>query len=165
MAIVQSTPDHVLDEATREALKRVNTTAVVDVLARNGYDARYTYMPNLQTMNPGERLVARAITVRFVPSRPDADEEKPGGEESPEYAAFELAGPGDVIVMESMRTKLMSIGGDIKFLRLKTAESRWPDLRRRHTRHAHRQRLRHHAMGIWQNIKPRHPCWNALFDQ
>ena len=119
MAIVQPTPDHVLDKATREALKRVNTTAVVDVLARNGYDARYTYMPNLQTMNPGERLVARAITVRFVPSRPDADEEKPGGEESPEYAAFELAGPGDVIVMESMRTKLMSIGGDIKFLRLK----------------------------------------------
>ena len=83
MAIVQPTPDHVLDNATREALKRVNTTAVVDVLSRNGYDARYTYMPNLQTMNPGERLVARAITVRFVPSRPDADEEKPGGERIP----------------------------------------------------------------------------------
>ena len=51
-------------------------------------------------MNPGLRLVARAITVRFVPARPDAMAEKPGGEESPEYAAFELAGPGDVIVME-----------------------------------------------------------------
>ena len=36
-----------------------------------------------------------------------------------EYAAFELAGPGDVIVMEAMKTKLMSVGGDIKFLRLK----------------------------------------------
>ena len=119
MAILQPTPDHVLDGETRDALKRVNTTAVVDVLARNGYDARYTYMPNLQTMNPGKRLVARAITVRFVPSRPDADAEKPGGEASPEYAAFELAGPGDVIAMESMRNKAMSIGGDIKFLRLK----------------------------------------------
>jgi regulator of RNase E activity RraA len=54
-----------------------------------------------------------------VPARPDADAEKPAGEQSPEYAAFEMAGPGDVIVMESMRTKLMSIGGDIKFLRLK----------------------------------------------
>jgi regulator of RNase E activity RraA len=119
MAVIQPTPEHVLDEATRAALRRVNTTAVVDVLARNGFDARYTYMPDLQTMNPGLRLVARAITVRFLPSRPDADEEKPGGEESPEYAAFELAGPGDVIVMESMRSKVMSIGGDIKFLRLK----------------------------------------------
>ena len=119
MAVIQPTPEHVLDEATREALKKVNSTAVVDVLARNGYDARYTYMSNLQTMNPGERLVARAITVRFVPARPDADVEKPKGEESPEFAAFELAGPGDVIVMESMGTKLLSIGGDIKFLRLK----------------------------------------------
>ena len=60
-----------------------------------------------------------AVTVRFVPARADAMAEKPSGEESPEYAAFELAGPGDVIVMEAMRTKMMSIGGDIKFLRLK----------------------------------------------
>lgn len=119
MAIIQPTPDHALDEATRVALSKVNTTAVVDVLARNGYDARYTYMPNLRTMNPGLRLVGRAVTVRFVPARPDADVEKPGGEESPEYAAFEIAGPGDVIVMEAMRNKLLSIGGDIKFLRLK----------------------------------------------
>ena len=86
MAVIQPTPEHVLDEDTREQLKRVNTTAVVDVLARNGYDARYTYMPNLQTMNPGKRLVARAVTIRFVPSRPDADAEKPQDEESPEYA-------------------------------------------------------------------------------
>lgn len=119
LAIIQQTPDHVLDEATRIALTKVNTTAVVDVLARNGYDARYTYMPNLKTMNPGLRMVGRAVTVRFVPARPDADLEKPPGEESPEYAAFEIAGPGDIIVMEAMRNKLLSIGGDIKFLRLK----------------------------------------------
>ena len=64
-------------------------------------------------------IVARAVTVRFVPARADAMAEKPSGEDSPEYAAFERAGPGDVIVMEAMRNKLMSIGGDIKFLRLK----------------------------------------------
>ena len=66
MAVIQPTPDHVLDEATREALKRVNTTAVIDVLARNGYDARYTYMFNLKTMNPGKRLVGRAIKIPRV---------------------------------------------------------------------------------------------------
>ena len=119
MAIIQSTPDHVLDSETIAKLKTVNSTAVIDILARNGHDPRYIYMPNIRTMNPGVRLVARAITVRFLPARADLMAEKPGGEESPEYAAFELAGPGDVIVMESMRTKLMSIGGDIKFLRLK----------------------------------------------
>ena len=123
MAIIQPTPDHVLDRETIEKLKTVNSTAVIDILARNGHDPRYIYMPNIRTMNPGVRLVARAITVRFLPARADLMAEKPGGEESPEYAAFELAGPGDVIVMESMRTKLMSIGGDIKFLRLKQAAS------------------------------------------
>lgn len=119
MSDIPATPDHVLDPETIEQLKRVNSTAVVDILARNGYEPRYVYMANIKTMNPGMRLVARAVTVRFVPARPDAMAEKPGGEESPEYAAFEMAGPGDVIVMESMRTKWMSIGGDIKFLRLK----------------------------------------------
>ena len=70
MSVIQPTPDHVLDKATIEQLKRVNTTAVVDVLARNGYEPHYVYMPNVRTMNPGQRLVARAITVRFVPARP-----------------------------------------------------------------------------------------------
>ena len=119
MPIIQPTPAHVLDKATIRALHLINSTAVVDTLARNGYDPRYTYMPNIKNLTPGQRLVGRAITVRFVPARPDAVAEKPGGEASAEYAAFELAGPGDVIVMESMGTKLMSIGGDIKFLRLK----------------------------------------------
>jgi|TARA_B100002003_G_C14146945_1_gene551541 regulator of RNase E activity RraA len=119
MVIIRETPDHVLDEGVINELKKVNSTAVVDVLARNGYDPRYVYMPNVVTMNPGLRLVARAVTVRFLPARPDNIAEKPGGNESPEFAAFELAGPGDVIVMESMRNKIMSIGGDIKFLRLK----------------------------------------------
>ena len=59
------------------------------------------------------------MTVRFVPARPDGVADKPPGEQSAEYVAFEQAGPGDVIVMEAMRTTLMSVGGDIKFLRLK----------------------------------------------
>lgn len=119
MPAIQPTPAHVLDKATIRALHLINSTAVVDTLARNGYDPRYTYMSNIKNLTPGQRLVARAVTVRFVPARPDAVAEKPGGEQSPEYAAFELARPGDCIVMESMGTKLMSVGGDIKFLRLK----------------------------------------------
>jgi regulator of RNase E activity RraA len=102
-----------------DKLRKVNSTAVVDTLARNGYAPHYVYMSTIKNLTPGKRLVGRAVTVRFVPARPDAVAEKPPREASPEYAAFELAGPGDVIVMESMRSKLMSIGGDIKFLRLK----------------------------------------------
>ena len=118
-ALVQPTPGHVLDEETRAALRLINSTAVVDTLAHAGYAARYTFMPNLTSMNPGARLVARAVTVRFVPARPDGVADKPPGEQSAEYVAFEQAGPGDVIVMEAMRSTLMSVGGDIKFLRLK----------------------------------------------
>ncbi|MDO8628887.1 MAG: hypothetical protein Q7R41_00190, partial [Phycisphaerales bacterium] len=119
MPRVPSTPAHVLSPETMEKLRKVNSTAVVDTLARNGYAPPYVYMSTIRNLTPGKRLVGRAVTVRFVPARPDAVAEKPPREESPEYAAFEQAGPGDVIVMESMRSKLMSIGGDIKFLRLK----------------------------------------------
>jgi len=119
MSIIKPTPDHTLDKKTIRKLREVNTTAIVDILARNGYDPKYVYMPNIRTMLPGIRIVSRAVTVRFIPARPDDVLEKLKGEKSPEYAAFEIAGPGDVIVMESMKNKVMSIGGDIKFLRLK----------------------------------------------
>ena len=119
MSIIKQTPEHTLDKKTIKKLRKVNTTAIVDILARNGYDPKYVYMPNIETMLPGKRIVSRAVTVRFIPARPDDVLEKLQGEKSPEYAAFEIAGPGDVIVMESMKNKVMSIGGDIKFLRLK----------------------------------------------
>ena len=102
-----------------DGLRKINSTAVIDTLAGNGYEPHHVYMPNIKTMNPGQRLVGRAVTVRFVPARPDHDVKKPAHEESPEYAAFEIAGKNDVIVMEAMRDKRMSTGGDIKFLRLK----------------------------------------------
>ena len=119
MPDVPPTPHHVLSQEQMDGLRKINSTAVVDTLARNGFEPHHVYMPRLNNMTPGQRLVGRAVTVRFVPARPDADAEKPGGEESPEYAAFEIAGKDDVIVMEAMRDKRMSIGGDIKFLRLK----------------------------------------------
>jgi regulator of RNase E activity RraA len=119
MPDVPPTPDHVLSQQQMDELRKINSTAVVDTLARNGFEPHHVYMPNIRNMTAGQRLVGRAVTVRFVPARPDADSEKPAGEASPEYAAFEYAGKNDVIVMEAMRDKRMSIGGDIKFLRLK----------------------------------------------
>ena len=115
-----STPPHKLNKKLRDQLKTINSSALVDVMARQfGYDPRYVLMNNVKPLNSGNRLVARAVTVRYLPARPDFDDMKPKNEKSPEYAAFELAGSGDVIVMDSMETSLMSIGGDIKFLRLK----------------------------------------------
>lgn len=67
---------------------------------------------------PGMKCVGRAVTLKFVPARPDIAQDKPAGGESPEYEAFEKCGPNEVLVMSSVGP-WESVGGDIKFLRLK----------------------------------------------
>jgi len=66
----------------------------------------------------GDKMIGRAVTLRFVPARPDILASKPKGGDSPEYVAFEKCDPDSVLVMESVGP-LESVGGDIKFLRLK----------------------------------------------
>ena len=39
----------------------------------------------------GMKTVGRAVTLRFVPARPDIAQQKPPGMESPEYEAFEVS--------------------------------------------------------------------------
>ena len=80
MPDVPPTPVHVLSEEQLDGLRKINSTAVIDTLARNGYEPHHVYMPNIKNMNPGERLVGRAVTVRFVPARPDADDQADGPE-------------------------------------------------------------------------------------
>lgn len=64
------------------------------------------------------KCVGRAVTLQFAPARPDIAQDKPAGGESPEYEAFELCGPNEILVMASVGEN-ESVGGDIKFLRLK----------------------------------------------
>ena len=63
-------------------------------------------------------MAGRAVTLRFVPHRPDLFSDKPKGEDSAEYVAIELCGPGEVLVIDALRWQYSSIVGDIKFLRL-----------------------------------------------
>ena len=63
-------------------------------------------------------MAGRAVTLRYVPHRPDLAEDKPKGADSAEYVAFELCGPGEVLVIDAMGWKYSSVGGDIKFFRL-----------------------------------------------
>jgi regulator of RNase E activity RraA len=49
----------------------------------------------------GKRLVGRARTLRFVPSRPDLLKITRRGGDSPEYRAMARCGPGDVLVVEA----------------------------------------------------------------
>ena len=63
------------------------------------------------------KTAGQAITLRFVPQRPDIAADKPTGTKSPEYEAFEMCDSNTVLVASSVGP-FDSIGGDIKFLRL-----------------------------------------------
>ena len=101
---------------TLEVLKKIPTQTLVDALWVKGWPMGY--VEGARPLQLGQHMAGRAVTLRFVPHRPDLAEDKPKGDQSAEYVAFELCGPGEVLVIDAMRWAYSSIGGDIKFLRL-----------------------------------------------
>lgn len=75
-------------------LGSLSTQALVDGLWVMGW-------PNAQidgsrALHPSHKCVGRAVTLQFVPARPDIAQDKPPAGESPEYEAFEKCGPNEV---------------------------------------------------------------------
>jgi len=97
-------------------LGSLSTQALVDGLWVMGWPA--AQIDGARPLDPSHKCVGRAVTLNFVPARPDIAQDKPPGGESPEYEAFEKCGPNEVLVMSSVGPE-ESVGGDIKFLRLK----------------------------------------------
>jgi hypothetical protein len=84
---------HISDELLAR-LGTLSTQALVDGLWVMGW-------PNAQingtrALDKSHKCVGRAVTMQFVPARPDIAADKPPGGESPEYEAFELCGPNEV---------------------------------------------------------------------
>ena len=100
-----------------QALRELSASAVLDVLDGMGYTN--VQMRGVRSLIPGQRMAGRAVTMRFVPSRPDFRAKVIGGTESAEYQAMELCGPDDVLVMDAMGWANPSAAGGIKLLRLK----------------------------------------------
>ena len=96
-------------------LKTLSTQALIDGLWIMGWPD--SFIQGARPLAGGQKMAGRAVTCRFVPARPDIAQDKPGGEASPEYEAFEQAGPTEAVVMQSAGP-WESVGGDIKFLRL-----------------------------------------------
>jgi len=96
-------------------LKSLSTQSLVDGQWVLGWPG--AHISGARGLTDGQKMAGRAVTVRFVPARPDIMADKPPGGESPEYEAFEQCGPNEVIVFSSVG-KWESVGGDIKFLRL-----------------------------------------------
>lgn len=97
-------------------LSTLSTQSLVDGLWVMGWPP--AHIEGARALAPGQKCAGRAVTLRFAPQRPDIQADKPPGGESPEYEAFELCGEKEILVMASVGP-WESVGGDIKFLRLK----------------------------------------------
>ena len=107
---------HISDE-TLEVLRAIPTQTLIDAQWVKGWPM--SYIQGAVPLQQGQHLAGRAVTLRFVPHRPDLVQEKPKGADSAEYVAIEMCGPGEVLVIDAMGWKYSSVGGDIKFLRMK----------------------------------------------
>ena len=105
------------DKDILTALEALPSSTLLDVM--DGMGNINTQMRGVYSMISGQKMVGRAVTMRFVPSRPDLRAEVIGGADSAEYQAMELCGPGDVLVMDTMRLGDPSAAGDIKLWRLR----------------------------------------------
>jgi regulator of RNase E activity RraA len=106
---------HVSDEML-DKLATLSTQALIDGLWVMGWPS--SFIEGARPLAKGQKCAGRAVTLNFVPHRPDIQMDKPAGADSPEYEAFEKCGPREVLVMASVGP-WESVGGDIKFLRLK----------------------------------------------
>ena len=102
--------------ATLETLRQIPTQTLIDALWVKNWPM--SMIEGALPLQPGQSMSGRAVTLRFVPHRPDLAQDKPKGDQSAEYVAFELCGPGEVLVIDAMGWQYSSIGGDIKFFRL-----------------------------------------------
>ena len=107
---------HITDE-TLEVLRAIPTQTLIDAQWVKGWPM--SYIEGAVPLQEGQHLAGRAVTLRFVPHRPDLAADKPKGADSAEYVAIEMCGPGEVLVIDAMGWKFSSVGGDIKFLRMK----------------------------------------------
>ena len=100
-----------------EVLRAIPTQTLIDAQWVKGWPM--SYIQGAVPLQQGQHLAGRAVTLRFVPHRPDLVQDKPKGADSAEYVAIEMCGPGEVLVIDAMGWKYSSVGGDIKFLRMK----------------------------------------------
>ena len=77
-----------------QKLGSLSTQALVDGLWVMGWPS--AQIDGARPLTSGMKCAGRAVTLNFVPARPDIAQDKPAGGDSPEYEAFELCGPNEV---------------------------------------------------------------------
>ena len=115
MTTFDMTPVEVSQEVL-DGLKALPTATVYGGVRHFG--SPYTVCEGLKNFTPGQRLAARARTLRFLPPRADIVSERPTGESSTEYEAMARCGPGDVLVADIYGSERDVVAGDVKLLQL-----------------------------------------------
>ncbi len=87
-----------------EKLRGLTSAEIVSVLTRAGYPNQYE--SNWQILHPGKKLLGRAVTAQYMPSRPDlsdvinAHASSQGLPESLPERVIDQLQPGDVVVVD-----------------------------------------------------------------
>jgi len=103
-----------LDAETRRRLESVATATLAAALQKRG--VRTTFMSGLAPIKPGQRMVGRARTVRFVPIREDLVETY-APRLNTQRAAIEALQAGEVLVIDARNDTEAGTIGDIFAMR------------------------------------------------
>ena len=111
------TPAQSLDPAIRATLATITTATLTTVLLKKGL--RNVWMRGTKPLAPGQsRIVGRAFTLRFVPSREDLATPASWGNPISTRAAIEAMPEGCVAVVDAMGVTDAGIFGDILCARM-----------------------------------------------
>jgi len=106
-----------LDPRIVAALSGVSTATVTTVLLKKGL--RNVWMRGTRPLQPGQpRLIGRAFTLRFVPSREDLATPESWSSPKSTRAAIEAMPPGCIAVVDAMGVTDAGIFGDILCARM-----------------------------------------------
>lgn len=96
--------------------KHASSATISSTLAKKGY--RFIYMAGIRPLKPGAKLVGRAITLRYLPSREDHVVSPDSRQSYAQQIALEKMGEGDVLVVDARGNLDAGIFGDLYVARI-----------------------------------------------
>ncbi|HEX6955188.1 MAG TPA: fumarylacetoacetate hydrolase family protein [Agromyces sp.] len=109
-------PAFELTDELRAQLCSVAVATLSVALRKRGYHD--VFIEGVFANHPGDRIVGRARTLRFIPARPDLFAEHGGGYNA-QKRAFDTVGAGEVLVVDARGERGTGTVGDVLALRAK----------------------------------------------
>lgn len=103
------------DRALFEKLAQAPLEAVWSQLVSKGFE--HCFINELEALHPDRRLVGRARTIRYLPTRPDLREQIYARRKQLNYVSAEEAEPGDVLVFDAGGDTRSAVSGEITTIR------------------------------------------------